>query len=114
MNRTVGTRSAFFVDDAMNSMTRSMLGRVHTGAADTGEALATIDRVVDGDVDLWVFEWEATADRIAAIAIECLRGGHRISARNAFLRAATYYTPGRSGSRSSACVLHTAHHRTLP
>lgn len=77
----------------MNSMTRAMLGRVHVGAADTGEVLATIDRIVDGDVVSWVTEWEALADRIAAIGDECLRRGHRISARNTFVRAATYYTP---------------------
>ncbi len=36
-------------------------------------------------------EWEATADRIAAIGDDCLRRGHRVSSRNALLRAATYY-----------------------
>lgn len=77
----------------MNSMTRAMLGRVHVGAADTGETLATIDRIVDGDIGSWVTEWEALADRIADIGEECLRRGHVVSARNALLRAATYYTP---------------------
>ncbi|MGW0038662.1 alpha/beta hydrolase family protein [Gordonia sp. NPDC003376] len=74
-------------------MTSAMLGRVYVGAADTGETLATIDRIVDGDVASWVAEWEALADRIAALAESSLQGGHRVSARNTFLRAATYYTP---------------------
>lgn len=89
----LGERSAFFEDGAMNSMARAMLGRVHVGAADTGESLATIDRIEDGDIASWAIQWEALADRIAGIAEESLRGGHRVSARNAFLRAATYYTP---------------------
>ncbi|MEU5988498.1 dipeptidyl aminopeptidase [Spirillospora sp. NPDC047418] len=86
-----GTRSTFFTDAGMNSMTRAMLGRVYTGAADTGEALTTIDRITDGDYASWAREWEATADRVAAIGDDCLLRGHRVSGRNALLRAATYY-----------------------
>lgn len=83
--------TTFFTDPGMNSMARAMLGRVHTGAADTGETLTTIDRITDGDNASWAREWEATAERIAAIGDDCLRRGHRVSARNALLRAATYY-----------------------
>nr|WP_232328069.1 hypothetical protein [Kibdelosporangium sp. MJ126-NF4]CEL16541.1 hypothetical protein [Kibdelosporangium sp. MJ126-NF4]CTQ90494.1 hypothetical protein [Kibdelosporangium sp. MJ126-NF4] len=91
MSTATGERSTFFVDPRMNSMTRSMLGRVYTGAADAGETLTTIDRITDGDYASWVREWEATADRIAAIGDDCLRRGRRVSGRNALLRAATYY-----------------------
>lgn len=86
-----GGRSIFFTDPVMNSMTRAMLGRVYTGAADTGETLATIDRITDGNLASWAHEWEAIADRVAAIGDDCVRKGHRISGRNALLRAATYY-----------------------
>lgn len=85
------TRSTFFADPVMNSMTRAMLGRVYTGAADTGETLTTIERVTDGDLASWAREWEATAERVAAIGDDCVRRGHRVSGRNALLRAATYY-----------------------
>ncbi|MFE2380910.1 alpha/beta hydrolase family protein [Streptomyces misionensis] len=91
-----GTRSTFFTDARMNSMTLAMLGRVYTGAADTGETLTTIDRITDGDHNSWAHEWEATADRVASIGDDCVRRGHRVSGRNALLRAATYY---------AACVL---------
>jgi hypothetical protein len=91
-----GGRTVFFADPTMNSMTRAMLGRVYTGAADTGETLATIDRIDDGDLVSWAQEWEATADRIAAIGDDCVGRGHRVSGRAALLRAATYY---------AACVL---------
>jgi hypothetical protein len=87
-----GKRSTFFTDPGMNSTARAMLGRMYTGAADAGEALTTIDRITDGDYVSWAREWEATADRIAAIGDDCLRRGRRVSGRNALLRAATYYT----------------------
>ena len=32
-------------------MARATLGRVYVGAADTGESLATIDRIEDGDIE---------------------------------------------------------------
>ncbi|MGU3652630.1 alpha/beta hydrolase family protein [Mycolicibacterium sp. A43C] len=87
----MGMRSNFFTDPVMNSMTRAMLGRVYARAADTGETLATVDRITDGDLASWAHEWEATADRVAAIGDDCVRKGHRLSGRNALLRAATYY-----------------------
>ena len=87
----MGMRSNFFTDPVMNSMTRAMLGRVYTRAADTGETLTTVDRITDGDLASWAHEWEATADRVAAIGDDCARKGHRLSGRNALLRAATYY-----------------------
>jgi hypothetical protein len=96
MSTATGTRSTFFTDARMNSMTRAMLGRVYTGAADAGETLTTIDRVTDGDLASWGRAWEATAARVAAIGDDCVHRGHRVSGRNALLRAATYY---------AACVL---------
>lgn len=88
---TTGERSVFFTDPGMNSMARAMLGRVYTGAADAGETLTTIDRIIDGNYVSWEREWEITADRIAAIGDECVSRGHRVSGRNALLRASTYY-----------------------
>lgn len=88
---TTGSRSTFFTDPGMNSMTRAMLGRVYTGAADAGETLTTIERIIDGDYVSWEREWEVTADRIAAIGDDCMSHGHQVSGRNALLRASTYY-----------------------
>lgn len=45
---TSSSRSDFFGDGGLNSMAHAMLGRIHTGAADTGEVLTTIDRIADG------------------------------------------------------------------
>jgi hypothetical protein len=53
--------------------------------------LSTADRVVDGDADSWCGEWIATGQRVATIAEESAKSGHVVSARAAYLRAATYY-----------------------
>lgn len=81
----------FFTDPSMEFMAEAMLGRINAGGADAGEVLTTIKRIPDGDTAAWVREWEATADRLAAIADECAGRGHRVSARDANLRASMYY-----------------------
>lgn len=61
------------------------------GGADIGECVTTIDRIGEGTADDWYREWIATADRIAGIAEQSEKRGHPVSAREAYLRAATYY-----------------------
>jgi hypothetical protein len=61
------------------------------GGADFGECQTTMERVGDGDADVWYAEWVATADRVARAAAASDAGGHPVSAREAYLRAAVYY-----------------------
>ena len=61
------------------------------GGSEFGEVLATTQRIVSGDFDSWYDEWNATAERIAKEATAQLARGHRVSARDGFLRASTYY-----------------------
>lgn len=86
-----GVVRKFFDDEQFNFEFQFALGGVHYGAGDLGEMLSTADRVVDGDADSWCREWIATGQRLATIAKECAKSGHRVSARAAYLRAATYY-----------------------
>ena len=44
-----------------------------------------------GDATGWYNAWSSYAERLYEIAIESRAGGHRVSARNAFLRASNYY-----------------------
>ncbi len=67
------------------------LGAAYRQASDVGEALATADRITDGDADSWVNEWTATADRGATAGDEAESSGRRISALAYYRRAATYY-----------------------
>jgi hypothetical protein len=88
----------FFDDDGFDFEVQNLLGSLHAGAGDAGEILGTVARIQDGDDPSWVREWEATADRVAAVAESSAAGGHDVSARDACLRGALYYAA--DGDRS--------------
>ncbi|WP_042389770.1 alpha/beta hydrolase family protein [Streptacidiphilus melanogenes] len=69
---------------------RSM-SHIAYGGADFGEVVATAERITEGDYDSWYVEWLATADRVSREAEKALAAGHRVSARDGFLRASNYY-----------------------
>ena len=69
---------------------RALLLAIERGA-DFGECVTTVQRVGAGNTDDWYREWVTTADRIAAIGDASAAAGHRVSAREAYFRAATYY-----------------------
>jgi hypothetical protein len=72
-----------FADRATMTMTR--------GGAEYGECMATAARITLGGVDSWYREWVATAERVESWGEESARRGHPVSAREAYLRASTYY-----------------------
>jgi pimeloyl-ACP methyl ester carboxylesterase len=51
----------------------------------------TARRIPEGDEQAWTTEWAATAARVERIGREALAAGHRVSAREALLRASNYY-----------------------
>jgi len=59
--------------------------------SDFGEVKTTIERIGAGDIHDWHHEWTATAERIESIGDECVRRKHSVSAREAYIRAATYH-----------------------
>jgi alpha-beta hydrolase superfamily lysophospholipase len=67
------------------------LAYTYYGGADVGECLTTARRITEGDDDSWYREWCATADRLYATAEASRAAGHRVSAREAYLRASNYY-----------------------
>lgn len=71
--------------------TKRAFGASSYGGSEFGEVLATVSRIVSGDFDSWYSEWNATAERVRQEAEQQLAKGHRVSARDGFLRAATYY-----------------------
>ena len=68
-----------------------IMGRGNYGTSAVGECYETASRIVDGDFQSYSDAWEVTAKRVEAIGWDCLKKGHRVSARDAFLRAATYW-----------------------
>jgi pimeloyl-ACP methyl ester carboxylesterase len=59
--------------------------------ADLGEVLVTCRQIPEGDEEAWSAQWAATAARIERIGRDALAAGHRVSAREALLRASNYY-----------------------
>ena len=80
----------FFNDDGFNYKIQDMLGQIRSGCGDAGEILATVAAITDGDDESWVTAWRALGDRVAKIADDAA-AEHPVSAREAYLRAATYY-----------------------
>ncbi len=68
-----------------------LMGAQTSGGSEVGEAMYAASRIRDGDPGSWVAEWEALAVRVEARARASLQAGHRVSARNSFLRAYSYY-----------------------
>ena len=81
----------FFTDPSFDFETRTLLGGIHYGAGDIGEMLIAVASITDGDAASWVTQWRTLAGRIERTGDACLKAGHRVSARQAYLRAAVYY-----------------------
>jgi len=59
--------------------------------AQIGEAWAIAAQIKVGDTTSWYDAWSSYADRLYDLAVKTRDAGHRVSARNAFLRASNYY-----------------------
>ncbi len=81
----------FFQNEQMDFELQCILGGCHYGAADAGEVLAAARQIREGDCESWTQAWLATAGRIQRLAEASAQSGHPVSARRAFLRAASYY-----------------------
>ena len=58
--------------------------------ADIGECLSTAYRIREGDFESWYTEWLKTANRVHKYAEDCLAAGHKVGAREAYLRPSNY------------------------
>jgi len=68
-----------------------IVGRQTFGGSEAGECFATATCIVDGAPESWQNAWVALAKRVEARAETALNKGHTVSAREAYLRACTYY-----------------------
>src|ERR1700677_1072448 len=93
-----------FRDESFSFETLRAAGSAPYGGADLGEVLATTRVIRNGDEAGWFTAWRATADRVHAIADNALAEGHRVSAREAFLRASNYYRTAEFFRRTDAAT----------
>jgi pimeloyl-ACP methyl ester carboxylesterase len=80
-----------FDDEAFSFETLRTAGFAAYGGADLGEVITTAGKIGEGDEASWHREWKATAQRVAEVGEQALASGHRVSAREALLRASNYY-----------------------
>ena len=104
-----------FRDDEFNYQLIRALGVADYGGSTVGECLAVATEIADGSPSSWAEAFERLAQRIEDRGRSCLAAGHRVSGRDHYLRASTYYrtaeyyadgVSGRShetGERSRAC-----------
>jgi pimeloyl-ACP methyl ester carboxylesterase len=86
------SESPFFPDNIQFWYeTKRAFGASSYGASEFGEVMATVNRITSGDSDSWYDEWNAAAERVFAEAEGQRTAGHRISARDSYLRATSYF-----------------------
>ncbi len=83
-----------FIDDDVQFELELVLGATYRQAADVSEALATAERIVDGDGEAWVRAWIDTAETAAGSGEAARVAGRRATALAFYRRAATYYAAG--------------------
>src|SRR5215471_16661820 len=85
--QAVSPRGRFFANPAFHFETLRNAGYVASNCADLGEILETVKVIAEGDVESWYAAWEATADRVLALAE---RTQDPLSKGGAYMRACTY------------------------
>jgi len=91
-----------FRDESFSFETLRAAGSAPYCGADLGEVLATARVIRNGDETGWFTAWRNTAERVHGIADTALKNGHRVSAREAFLRASNYYRTAEFFRRKNA------------
>ena len=80
-----------FKDDSFAFEFIRNLGFVYYGGADIGDMMATVPQVAEGDFESWFTAWDKRGERVLARADADFGAGHLVSAREAYLRASTYF-----------------------
>jgi hypothetical protein len=80
-----------FQDPTFSSQLLRTIGATYYKGADIGECLSTAYRIKEGDFESWYTEWLKTAKRVHKYADDCFAANHKVSAREAYLRASNYY-----------------------
>ncbi|WP_214325672.1 alpha/beta hydrolase family protein [Nonomuraea sediminis] len=81
----------FFDDPLFDMFAWRAVSTISRGGAEYGECAATAANIVSGDPTSWYNAWVSTAGRLEDQGSESDTAGHAVSAREAFLRASTYY-----------------------
>jgi pimeloyl-ACP methyl ester carboxylesterase/ketosteroid isomerase-like protein len=69
--------------------------------SEIGECYSAAAQIREGDVQSWKQAWSTLAEKVEALARSAEAKGHRVSARQSYLRAVTYYRNVLWGFRAS-------------
>ena len=64
---------------------------VGTGAAEENECFVALEKTKKNNDQSWVREWAALAEKVSQVAEKAMKAGQTITARQAYMRACTYY-----------------------
>src|SRR5579871_4002249 len=84
--QAVSPRGRFFANPTFHFETLRNAGYVVSNCADLGEILETVKVISEGDAQSWYIAWQATADRVLALAE---RTQAPLSKGGAYMRAST-------------------------
>jgi alpha-beta hydrolase superfamily lysophospholipase len=77
-------------DELLDAQLIRAIGATHHQGADIGEVVAAMKGLHEKNLSAWYEAWNSLGERVFGVAADQEHGGHRVSARNAFLRACTY------------------------
>jgi Alpha/beta hydrolase family len=81
----------YFDDTPFDGQLQRSVGKADSGMANVGECLAIAEQITPADRGSWYRAWSGFASRLVSRADEAAKGGHRVSARGAYIRAAEYF-----------------------
>ncbi|MGB8212896.1 MAG: alpha/beta hydrolase [Anaerolineales bacterium] len=64
---------------------------VGAGGAEENECFLALEKTKNNNDQSWIREWAALAERVAQLAEKAMQAGQTITARQAYMRACTYY-----------------------
>jgi hypothetical protein len=89
--KTGEKKSLYFKDSFTDMAFLHSLALHGFKGSEIGECYSAAAQIREGDVESWREAWNALAERVEGIARSAESKGHRVSARESYLRAVTYY-----------------------
>ena len=64
---------------------------IETGGAEESECFLALERIKNKNDRSWIREWAALAEKVSQLAEKAMQAGQTVTARQAYMRACTYY-----------------------
>src|SRR5258708_19743906 len=89
--KAVKNKHIYFKNFDLDYLLQYALGWQAYQGSSYGECFSAASHIHEEDLESWIQAWTAVAQKVEADGRNAEARGHRISAREAYLRAATYY-----------------------